>query len=1477
MDYISHISFASIRKPPNSPCEHERVTSSFNRLPESSFVTTSVISLRELSSNEAAFYLCIRIIPVQITPHIDSSENTASSPSQPQQQQQPRNYSDIDGKWIYANGTTPEYRLSFRTTSALMPLWVQIILIILLFFLSGLFSGLNLGLMSLDKTELKIIESAGSHKEKGYAKAIRPVREKGNLLLCTLLLGNVLVNTSLTILMDDLTGSGLFAVIASTIGITLFGEIMPQAVCSRHGLAIGAKTLWLTKTFMLLTFPIAFPVSYILDKILGEEIGQVYSREKLGVLIREQELEMKLYIILITVFLKLLLIHTISTEPIIYGALPDTYESITDHIIVLQSNKPIHLTIFGLQMDYISHISFASIRKPPNSPCEHERVTSSFNTLPESSFVTTSVISLRELSSNEAAFYLCIRIIPVQITPHIDSSENTASSPSQPQQQQQPRNYSDIDGKWIYANGTTPEYRLSFRTTSALMPLWVQIILIILLFFLSGLFSGLNLGLMSLDKTELKIIESAGSHKEKGYAKAIRPVREKGNLLLCTLLLGNVLVNTSLTILMDDLTGSGLFAVIASTIGITLFGEIMPQAVCSRHGLAIGAKTLWLTKTFMLLTFPIAFPVSYILDKILGEEIGQVYSREKLGVLIREQELEMKLYIILITVFLKLLLIHTISTEPINYGALPDTYESITDHIIVLQSNKAIHLTIFGLQMDYISHISFASIRKPPNSPYEHERVTSSFNTLPESSFVTTSVISLRELSSNEAAFYLCIRIIPVQITPHIDSSENTASSPSQPQQQQQPRNYSDIDGKWIYANGTTPEYRLSFRTTSALMPLRVQIILIILLFFLSGLFSGLNLGLMSLDKTELKIIESAGSHKEKGYAKAIRPVREKGNLLLCTLLLGNVLVNTSLTILMDDLTGSGLFAVIASTIGITLFGEIMPQAVCSRHGLAIGAKTLWLTKTFMLLTFPIAFPVSYILDKILGEEIGQVYSREKLGVLIREQELEMKLYIILITVFLKLLLIHTISTEPINYGALPDTYESITDHIIVLQSNKAIHLTIFGLQMDYISHISFASIRKPPNSPYEHERVTSSFNTLPESSFVTTSVISLRELAAEYVNCHELRRSRVCRLPFHLGPSPELALGVSVYCLIRPVHLPTPIWLSSNDNKPITVRRQYYKGIDPYGSYDPVKDALADHDLVRGIKLDGRYVCFDKDEINEAMKNIAPVGIHLLGFISMKFLKRFYYIRPAQFIYPDEASIHGSCLWFTALLNRCLHRKLLAIAIYVQRKGQFPRLIALYPQAEEVNEVKVQTMPPGFHIIFLPFADDFRDIDIPSGEIANESQVDIAKAMIRKLMVPFSPGQIENPLLQRYYSLLEALAFNRESQAEIVDHTLPKIGAMKRRASVEIEAFRQCFNLEAVNSSKKAYTSQSTDSSSSGQSVKPFRSEDELKAAVRLGQLNKYTVTVLRDTIKSLDLKISTTGRSKKSDIIQQIMNHFK
>lgn len=187
-----------------------------------------------------------------------------------------------ENRW-YHLGNEPY--LQIRSYAKLLPLWLQIVIIVVCLGFSSLFSGLNLGLMSLDRTDLRIICNTGTDTERRYAHEILPVREHGNYLLCSILLGNVMVNSTFTILLDDLT-SGLVAIIVSTLLIVICGEISPQAVCSRHGLAIGAKTIYITKVVMVITWPLAYPISKVLDWVLGEEIGAVYTRERLKELVK---------------------------------------------------------------------------------------------------------------------------------------------------------------------------------------------------------------------------------------------------------------------------------------------------------------------------------------------------------------------------------------------------------------------------------------------------------------------------------------------------------------------------------------------------------------------------------------------------------------------------------------------------------------------------------------------------------------------------------------------------------------------------------------------------------------------------------------------------------------------------------------------------------------------------------------------------------------------------------------------------------------------------------------------------------------------------------------------------------------------------------------------------------------------------------------------------------------------------------------
>jgi metal transporter CNNM len=139
-------------------------------------------------------------------------------------------------------------------------------------------------------------------------------------------------------------------------------------------------------------------------------------------------------------------------------------------------------------------------------------------------------------------------------------------------------------------------------------------------------------------------------------------------------------------------------------------------------------------------------------------------------------------------------------------------------------------------------------------------------------------------------------------------------------------------------------------------------------------LIVGLTIGLMSIDPTNLSILKASGTPKEKKYAARIEPIRQNTHLLLVTLLLVNTVVNETLPILFDAIHFTGWKAVLSSTALIVVFGEILPQAICSRHGLRIGAFFAWPVRILIWIMWILSYPIATLLDWVLGHKGGVVY-----------------------------------------------------------------------------------------------------------------------------------------------------------------------------------------------------------------------------------------------------------------------------------------------------------------------------------------------------------------------------------------------------------------------------------------------------------------------------------------------------------------------
>lgn len=158
---------------------------------------------------------------------------------------------------------------------------------------------------------------------------------------------------------------------------------------------------------------------------------------------------------------------------------------------------------------------------------------------------------------------------------------------------------------------------------------------------------------------------------------------------------------------------------------------------------------------------------------------------------------------------------------------------------------------------------------------------------------------------------------------------------------------------------------------------------LIPVLVLLSGVFAGLTLGYMSLDETQLNVLSMSGTPQQKRYADKIMPIRKNGHLLLVTLLLANMIVNETLPVISDPILGGGVQSVVVSTVLIVIFSEIIPQSLCTRHGLYFGAQMAGFTRVLIYLLGIFAWPIAKLLELVLGPHHGIMYRRGELKELI--------------------------------------------------------------------------------------------------------------------------------------------------------------------------------------------------------------------------------------------------------------------------------------------------------------------------------------------------------------------------------------------------------------------------------------------------------------------------------------------------------------
>jgi putative hemolysin len=163
------------------------------------------------------------------------------------------------------------------------------------------------------------------------------------------------------------------------------------------------------------------------------------------------------------------------------------------------------------------------------------------------------------------------------------------------------------------------------------------------------------------------------------------------------------------------------------------------------------------------------------------------------------------------------------------------------------------------------------------------------------------------------------------------------------------------------------------------------QIVLLIILLILSGVFSGIETAFFSLSNLKVRSLLKL---KKKGSIATVYKLKQNPRRLIITILIGNNIVNIGAaalaTVIAIDLFGSSGAGIATGimTLLILLFGEITPKSIASVYSEKISLIVAKPILLFMYLIFPVV-----LLFESITKVMHRIFNIENKDPIITEEE----------------------------------------------------------------------------------------------------------------------------------------------------------------------------------------------------------------------------------------------------------------------------------------------------------------------------------------------------------------------------------------------------------------------------------------------------------------------------------------------------------